>query len=193
MRLARGIARFAAIAGMLLLVGCASTPATRDATPRFAEVRGAYEISGRLSARHDADAFAANFHWTHTAERDELDFISPLGQVVARLSGDPRGVELRTPDGKVETASDWTSLTSRGLGWALPVAGLVYWIQGAPRRDAPYTVEAGDDGAPGVLRQDGWTIIYQAFARDASGSSRPARMTLDYPGVELRLVIDTWQ
>ena len=56
-------------------------------------------------------------------------------------------------------------------------------------------IDAGyvDNGAPGVLRQDGWTIVYQAFAKDASGVPRPARMTLDYPGVELRLVIDTWQ
>ena len=111
----------------------------------------------------------------------------------ARLIGDPNGVHLQTPDGKVETASDWTTLTSRGLGWALPVEGLAFWIQGAPRKDAPFTAEAGDDGAPGVLRQDGWTIVYQAFVKDATGVSRPARMTLDYPGVELRLVIDAWQ
>ena len=194
MRLPRGVARFAAIAGLLALAGCASAPASRDAAPsRFADTRTAYEISGRLSARHDADAFAAGFHWTHAGDRDELDLTSPLGQTVARLSGDTHGVEFQTPDGKVQTANDWTSLTSHGLGWALPVAGLSYWIQGAPRKDAPFTAEAGNDGAPGVLRQDGWTIVYQAFAKDASGALRPARMTLDYPGVELRLVIDAWQ
>jgi outer membrane lipoprotein LolB len=184
----------AAIAGLLALAGCASTPASRDApTVKFAEPRNVYEIAGRLSARHDADAFAAGFRWRHAGDRDELDLASPLGQTVARLIGDAGGVELQTPDGKVQTANDWTTLTSRGLGWALPVAGLAYWIQGAPRKDSPFTAEAGDDGAPGVLRQDGWTIVYQAFAKDASGASRPARMTLDYPGVELRLVIDTWQ
>jgi outer membrane lipoprotein LolB len=194
MRLPRRVARFAAIAGLLTLAGCASTPASRDATPlKFADARAAYEIAGRLSARHDADAFAAGFHWSHASDRDELDLTSPLGQTVARLIGDAHGVELQTPDGKVETANDWTTLTSRGLGWALPVAGLAYWIQGAPRKDAPFTAEAGDDGSPGVLRQDGWTIVYQAFAKDTSGVSHPARMTLDYPGVELRLVIDAWQ
>ncbi|MDQ6916416.1 MAG: outer membrane lipoprotein LolB, partial [Pseudomonadota bacterium] len=86
-----------------------------------------------------------------------------------------------------------STLTSRGLGWALPVEGLVYWIQGASRKDAPFTAEAGGDTAPRVLHQDGWTILYEAFAADAGGVSRPARMTLQYPGVELKLVIDAWQ
>ena len=166
----------------------------QDASPfKFADNRTAYEIAGRLSARHDTDAFAASFRWSHAGDRDELDLASPLGQTVARLMGDARGVMLQTPDGKVETASDWTTLTSRGLGWALPVEGLAFWVQGAPRKGAPFTAEAGADGAPSVLRQDGWTIVYQAFVKDATGVSRPARMTLDYPGVELRLVIDAWQ
>jgi outer membrane lipoprotein LolB len=193
MRLAIWVARLAAIAGLLALAGCTSTPQREAAPIRFPDARSAFEIAGRLSARHDADAFAASFHWSHEPNRDELDLLSPLGQTVARLSGDASGVALRTPDGKVETANDWTTLTSRGLGWALPVEGLSFWIQGAPRKDAPFTAEAGEDGMPGILRQDGWTIVYHAFAKDASGVSRPARMTLDYPGIELRLVIDTWQ
>jgi outer membrane lipoprotein LolB len=188
------VARLAAIANLLMLAGCASTLTPHDAPQlKFADARTVYEIAGRLSARHDADAFAASFHWSHAGDRDELDLASPLGQTVARLIGDTRGVQLQTPDGKVETATDWTTLTSRGLGWALPVEGLAFWIQGAPRKGAPFTAEAGTDGAPGVLRQDGWTIVYQAFTKDATGVSRPARMTLDYPGVELRLVIDAWQ
>ena len=194
MRLPSRVARFAAIANLLMLAGCASTLTPRDSSQfKFADTRTTYEIAGRLSVRHDADAFAASFHWSHAGDRDELDLASPLGQTVARLIGDTRGVLLQTPDGKVETATDWTTLTSRGLGWALPVEGLAFWIQGAPRKGAPFTAEAGADGAPGVLRQDGWTIVYQAFAKDAAGVSRPARMTLDYPGVELRLVIDAWQ
>ena len=192
-RLPISVARLAAIAGVLALAGCA-TPPQREASPiKFPDVRRAFDIAGRLSARHDGDAFAANFHWSHAVDRDELDLASPLGQTVARLSGDASGVALRTPDGKVETASDWTTLTSRGLGWALPVEGLSFWIQGVPRQGSPFTAEARDDGTPGVLRQDGWTIAYQAFTNDASGVLRPARMTLDYPGVELRLVLDTWQ
>ena len=194
MFVSRRVARLAAIAGWLALAGCVATLPTRDAPPiKFGGTRAAYDIAGRLSARHDADAFTANFHWTHGGDRDEVELASPLGQTLARLVGDAHGVELKTPDGKVQTANDWQTLTSRGLGWALPVEGLAFWVQGVPRKDFPFTAEAGDAGLPGVLRQDGWIITYQAFARDASGASRPARMTLEYPGVELRLVIDAWQ
>ncbi len=35
---------------------------------------------------------------------------------------------------------------------------------------------------PAVLRQDGWTIVYQAFERGSDGLSRPTRLTLDYRG-----------
>jgi outer membrane lipoprotein LolB len=185
--------RIAAIAGLLAIAGCAPIPPRESAQVRLADPRVSFEIAGRLSARHDADAFTATFHWNHSAGRDQLDLASPLGQTLARLAGDASGVELRTPDGGVQSASDWRTLTSRGLGWSLPVDGLAFWIQGAARKDAPYTAEAADDGRLSVLRQDGWTIAYQAFTNDASGVPRPARMTLDYPGVELRIVIDAWQ
>ena len=62
-----------------------------------------------------------------------------------------------------------------------------------PRSGAPFAVEPAAGGGPSVLRQDGWTIVYQAFAPDSGGVSRPARMTLSYPDVELRLAVDTWQ
>lgn len=183
----------AAIAVLLVIVGCAPIPQRDSPQVRFADPRAAYEIAGRLSASHGADSFAATFHWSHSADRDQMDLGSPLGQTLARLTGDTSGVALQTPDGRVETASDWPTLTSRGLGWALPIEGLAFWIQGAPRKDAPFTAEAAADGALSVLRQDGWTIAYQAFANDASGAPRPARMTLEYPGIELRIVIDAWQ
>src|ERR1700682_1267560 len=142
-------ARFAAAASLLALAGCASVQPPRDVAPvKFADTRTSYEIAGRLSARHDADAFAGSFHWSHAGDRDELDLASPLGQTVARLIGDAGGVMLQRSDGKVETASDWSTLTSRGLGWALPVEGLAFWVQGAPRKGAPFTAEAGAGGAP---------------------------------------------
>lgn len=180
-------------AGAILL--CACTPALVEratpATPIAA--RPAFELTGRLSARHGSDALSANFHWTHERERDDLDLSSPLGQTIARLSGDASGVRLQTPDGRIETASDWASLTTRALGWPLPVEGLAFWIQGVPRAGAPAAVEPGQDGMPASLRQDGWSIVYLAFERDGDGTSRPQRLTLDYPEVELRIAVDSWR
>jgi outer membrane biogenesis lipoprotein LolB len=73
------------------------------------------------------------------------------------------------------------------------VDGLKYWIQGAPRADSPFTAEPGDDGKVAVLRQDGWTIVYQGYVQTAAEVWRPSRMTATYPDIELRLAIDRWQ
>jgi outer membrane lipoprotein LolB len=155
--------------------------------------QSSFDIAGRLSARHGGDALAANFRWRRTAERDELELASPFGQTVALLSGDASQVRLQAADGRVSMASDWSALTAQGLGWPLPVDGLAFWIQGAPRPGSASSTETGDDGRVALLRQDGWTIVYQAYTQAAAPDWRPARMTLSYPDVELRIVVDTWQ
>jgi len=195
MRDFRGWAVRAAGAGCVLaLSACAGvTPPRADAPVTFAPVRSVFEASGRLSVRHGSDALTANFRWQHEGTTDVVDLASPLGQTIARLSGDIGAVSLMTSDGRTISAVDWRELGARSLDWTLPVDGLAYWIQGAPRAGAPFAAEPASDGGPSVLRQDGWTIVYQSFAPDAAGVSRPARMALSYPEIELRLVVDSWR
>ena len=175
------------------LTACAPAALQRGSAVSLSQTEASFEISGRLSAHHGAAAFAGSFRWRHASERDELTLLSPTGQAVALLSGDRQGVQMQSSDGRIATASDWTALTERGLGWRLPVDGLAYWIQGAPRAGAPYTAEAAEGGRPSVLRQDGWTIVYVDYAPGPDAVSRPARLTLSYPEVELRLAVDSWQ
>ena len=189
---------FAALAASLAMAGalsgCVPAPLERatSATP-LAPAQRAFGASGRLSARHGSEAFAANFQWHHDDERDELELVSPLGQTVALLTGNGATVRLQAADGRVLTAASWSRLTEEGLGWPLPVEGLKYWIQGTARAGEAFTAEPGSDGRPAVLRQDGWTIVYQAYAETTSGVWRPSRLTASYPEVELRLAIDRWQ
>jgi len=176
-----------------MLSACTAALIERPQASRPITLRTAFELTGRLSARHGRDALSASFRWTHEPARDELELSNPLGQTIARLSGDAGGVRLQSSEGRVETASDWTVLTTRALGWPLPVEGLAFWIQGVPHDGAPATVEAGSDGMPETLRQDGWNVVYQAFERGGDGVSRPTRLTLDYPEVELRIAVDEWR
>lgn len=176
------------------LAGCAPYALDRPAghaAPLVA--RETFEATGRLSARHGTEALAANFQWRHAADHDELELVTPLGQTIAQLTGDGNGVRLQAADGRVLTADNWSVLTERGLGWPLPVEGLKYWMQGSARSGAPFTSEPGEDGRPSVLRQDGWTIVYQSYVEAPAGVWRPSRMTASYPEVELRLAIDRWQ
>ena len=184
----------AAVPAVALAALPACTPTAIDRQEAaLPAVESSFEVTGRLSARHGEEAFAGSFRWKHAAERDELSLASPTGQTVAQLSGDPQGVQLRSANGRIETAGSWTALTERGLGWRLPVDGLAFWIQGAPKSGVPFAVEAGEDGRASVLRQDGWTIVYQAYAPAADAVPRPARLTLSYPDVELRLAVDSWR
>jgi len=190
----RAAAAGQAVAVAALFGGCAPVALERTSglgTPPAPQA--SFDIAGRLSARHGDDALPANFRWRHASGRDELELASPLGQMVALLSCEASNVRLQTADGRVSTASDWSALTAQGLGWALPVDGLAFWIQGAPRPGSAFSTEAGDDGRVALLRQDGWTIVYQAYTQAAAADWRPTRMTLSYPDVELRIAVDLWQ
>jgi len=185
-------ARAVALSGAL--AGCAPGALERGPTEAtLPPVLQTFEATGRLSARHGAQGLAANFQWRHAGEHDDLELLSPLGQTIAILAGDGASVRLQASDGRVLTAESWTALTEQGLGWPLPVDGLKYWMQGTARAGASHTTEAGDDGRAKVLRQDGWTIVYQGYTETTAAGWRPSNMTLSYPDVELRLVIDRWQ
>jgi outer membrane lipoprotein LolB len=128
-------ARAASFCCTLGLATCAGlTPTPPASSVVFAAALPSFEAAGRLSVRHGSDALTANFRWQRDGNRDEVDLASPLGQTIARLTGDGDGVALRTADGRVATGSDWAALTAQSLGWPLPVDGLAFWIQGAPRR-----------------------------------------------------------
>jgi outer membrane lipoprotein LolB len=194
MRLPGGhAARAAGVGCAFVLAACAGLAPQNPPPAILVTPQTAFEATGRISVRHGADALTANFRWHHDGDRDELDLASPLGQTIARLSGGRNGVALRTADGRVATGDDWSGLMARSLDWSLPVDGLAFWIQGAPRTDVPFDAEPAGDGRLRLLRQNGWTIVYQAFVSDAGGAVRPARMTLSYPDIELRLVVDSWQ
>lgn len=182
----------ACIAALVVLAGCASLPATvtERSTPGLDRP---FTIDGRLSARRGSDGVAGSFSWLHEPDRDSIDLASPLGQTIARLDGDRSGVRLALPDGSVKTASDWPTLTERGLGVAIPVEGLAWWIQGVPRAGTSARVERDAEGRPSTLRQDGWDVHYR-YADD--GARRPARVALAYPDsppIDLTIVIDRWQ
>src|SRR5205814_288902 len=121
-----------------------------------------FVVDGRLSARRGSDAVTANFTWRHNTPNDELSITTPLGQEVAELHGDTQAgrVEMRTADGRTGESADWSALTEQALGYRLPIDGLAAWVRGAPRGNAPHTVEYDAQGRPQLLRQQGWEIVY---------------------------------
>ena len=184
-----GARRSAALALVctLVLAACATV------APRIANVPvlhdAAFAIDGRLSARRAGDAVSASFEWRHAPPRDELTLSTPLGQVVAQLSGDAAAhvARVRLGDGRTLEAPDWPSLTQRALGFPLPVEGLSAWIRAGAHEGTPYRAEVDAQGRATVLRQDGWELVYDYPDERAK---RPSRIRMTFPDVEVRIAID---
>ena len=175
----------------LVVAACTTVPSALPPTATSARDEP-FAIDGRLSARRGSEGISIVFAWMHATPRDEFVVSTPLGQVVAELSSDAsiQRVGVRTADGRREESNDWATLTERVVGFPLPVAALAWWAQGAPRADAPHSLETDAAGRASVLRQDGCEIVYSY----ADGSARrPSRLTLVCHDLELRIVIDRWR
>jgi len=183
----RAVARVLVAAIALIVVGCASVPGT-PTEPAPQRTDAPFGIDGRLSARRGNDAVSVSFVWNHAPPKDEFVVTTPLGAAVAEMSGDAstRRVEVRTADGRTDSASDWASLTERVVGFPLPVDGLAFWAQGSPRPEVPQTTEVDAAGRLRVLRQDGCEIVYSY----AEAMPLPTQLRLTCHDLELRIVID---
>jgi outer membrane lipoprotein LolB len=175
-----------------LVAGCATVapPSVRLTN----ETAAAFEASGRLSARRGSEGVAAHFTWSHAPSADRFDVSTPMGQIVARLSGDSSGVRVERPGEAPVAYADWGALTRGVFGVAIPVDGLASWIQTQPVGGSPFDVERDAAGRPLVLRQQGWEIVY-AYA-DATSAANPIRLVMRYPDsepIEVRIVVDRWQ
>ena len=183
----------AVIACAALLAACATLPPPRAPEAPIVAADSPFDIGGRLSARRGDNGVAGIFSWTHDPPHDAITLATPLGQTLARLEGNGSDVSVQLSDGRVEHAPDFGALTEKAFGVTIPVTGLAFWIRALPRPHVQYDLERDNAGRIGVLRQDGWEIVYtyaDAAARE------PSRVTLRYPGadpIEVRVVVDRWQ
>ena len=117
-----------ALCGVLAaLAGCATTrPA--QILPASNESIVAFSLNGRVAVKLDDRGYTASLRWRHSATRDSLRLLSPIGSVVGEIEADSNGATLTTGDKKVYRSSDAQTLTREVLGWDLPLAGLRYWV-----------------------------------------------------------------
>jgi len=191
------VIRLRALGGALAIVvvlaaGCATV--APSAVRSTNETAAAFEASGRLSAKRGSEGVAAHFTWSHAPSSDRFDVSTPMGQIVARLSGDPSGVRIERPSEAPVAYPDWGALTREVFGVAIPVDGLASWIQAQPVAGPAFDLERDAAGRPLVLRQQGWEIVY-AYA-DAASAANPSRLVMRYPDsepIEVRIAVDRWQ
>jgi len=188
------VRRFAVAALALLLGACAAVGPREAANPAAGSVLAApFDIDGRLSARRGSEGGAAGFSWVHRGASDEIDLVTPLGQTLARLTGDAAGARAQWPDGRTVEARDFDALTERILGVGVPVQGLVAWLRGLARPGSPASVERDAQGRPSLLRQDGWEIAYRYADSAAARANALDLRYADAEATSVRILIDRWQ
>jgi outer membrane lipoprotein LolB len=152
-----------------------------------------FSLEGRVSVKANEESFSGGMAWRYATSRQTLLLSTPLGQGVAELQGDARGVELKDSEGRVHRAADAETLVHQALGVTLPLKGLVAWVAGSARPDAPYLAVADGDGHLGVLQQDGWRIEFSRYA-ERGGRYLPGKLIARRGDeLEIRLVVDRWE
>lgn len=171
-----------------LVAGCAALPpGAPAAVERHLEQR--FELVGRMAVSEGERSASMGVEWRHGAG-DEWLFLSPLGQVVARIESDGRGALLQASGQEPLRAASVQELMGRVLGLAPPVEGVAAWVQGFPR-DGARVRRLDEVGRPASVADAGWIIDYLEYA-GPQADARPRRLEAAWGGARLKLVIDQW-
>lgn len=183
----------------VLLGACSSLPPAGTALSVH-PYQDALTMNGRLSVRYlqagKEQSVQGKFSWTQTRDNISIVLFSPLGQTMAKIEIAPDFASLQRAGEAVQRASDVSELTTRLLGWPLPVSSLRDWLQGYVR-DTNGTRLAARSDALQNLGNDGWQARYVSWQGDAAASF-PKRIDLQRGSagsseIGLRIVIDSWQ
>jgi outer membrane lipoprotein LolB len=154
-----------ALLAVLLLAGCATTPAPRGG--QSAALLSAWQLNGRVSLTRGEEGWHASLRWQEQADSYFLKISGPLGQGGFQLNGDSHGVVL--------------------------VDALRYWIRGLPAPAAAKAQARRDEsGRLSQLIQAGWTIKYNRYQL-VNGVSLPGKLQLLHDDISVRIVVDKWE
>jgi outer membrane lipoprotein LolB len=151
-----------------------------------------FGMHGRIAILTEAKGFSGGLHWHHHGDGDDLDFYSPLGTQLGKLTRDAGGVTLTTSNQNSLHAADAESLTQKALGWSLPMNGLTDWILGRPTQGPSEVLTWDKNGNITHMKQQSWDIQYSDYAA-FDGVSLPKKIILKNQKLDLKLAIETWQ
>ncbi len=185
--------------GLVVLTGCSTMQrqaprepvAVWHAQQRMLQQLTDWELRGRIAIRSSDDGFNASLLWRQRAHGYHIQLSGPFGMGAVTLSGDREGVTLRSRDRILLRHGDAETLLYQQTGVRLPVASLRYWVRAMPQPGVGARVVLDRMGRLKELRQDGWRIRYKRYLRNR-GIELPAKLFVDNPGLQVRLVIDRW-
>jgi outer membrane lipoprotein LolB len=148
---------------LIILGGCASfydvepdTSSTVYTKP--STIESGFNISGRFIIKQPQKNNYGNFTWNRTLESEELDFNTPIGQTVAKITIESGIATLYTKN-ESYTAESLNEIMEQQLGFVIPMGYLHYWIQGVPLPGIPISEQLSDG-----FVQLGWKVEYLQWA-----------------------------
>jgi outer membrane lipoprotein LolB len=188
----------ACISGFLFLSGCASVPLVPITTASSNANQQAitqYQLAGRVSVAQGENGYFGNLLWKRNSDKHEIEILSPLGQVIARLYKNNGNYTLTTADQRVMQSTNSEQLMRDALGFSLPVGGLEHWVLGRASPNSAYDAKKSADGRIETLLQDGWNIVYAEYIQPTNavaGVGVPRKITLRRADLIIKLVMDSW-
>lgn len=176
--------RFFTIIGLLILTSCSTfynvntTNSIKYTKPTTIEQN--FDISGRFFVQNLNKTEYGNFTWLKTKDKEEIDFNTPLGQVVAKIIIESTSVTLYTKDKKY-SGDDLDSIMQNNLGFMLPFNYLHYWVQGVSLPNEP--IEKQNNNG---FNQLGWKVEYI----DWYDNNHPKVIKLSNGDLQIKLFIE---
>lgn len=169
----------------VMLSACASffntpEPNIPPVYTRPIKINNDFDISGRFSIKSATNHRYGNFTWLKMNNVEELNFNTPLGQTVAKITINNGITTLRAED-RTYTGSDLDSMMYDKLGFTLPLAYLHYWVQGVALPNTPDTKPLSDG-----FTQLGWNVEYLKW-QDAN---HPQIIQLTREDLVIKLLLD---
>jgi outer membrane lipoprotein LolB len=186
------------VSSFLFLSGCASVqlaPISSASSSINHQAITQYQLAGRVSVAQGENGYFGNLLWKRNSDKHEIEILSPLGQVIARLYKNNGSYTLTTADQRVLQSTNSEQLMRDALGFSLPVSGLEHWVLGRASPNTSFDAKKSTDGRIATLVQDGWDIVYAEYIQPTNavaGVGVPKKITLRRADLTIKLVMDSW-
>ena len=181
-----------AIAGALLLAGCAALREAPPPRPPAPDVPRVWTLEGRIGVQTPDRGWQAGLRWVQQGEDFHARLSGPLGTGTAEIRMSGGTLRLRDGRGGERSGAQIDAWARETFGEPLPVEALSFWLLGLPRPDRPARIQEGGAGLPEGLSQAGWDVRFEEWTR-LGGRTLPRRLSLERGGVRVRLVVHRWQ
>jgi outer membrane lipoprotein LolB len=182
----------AAIAGSILLGGCASVRPRLVPAPwpqRLAELQrmNTWQLDGRAAVALGQQGWQASLDWRQQGDASEVHLAGPFGAGALVLKLTPAGLSL---NGAPPSQAVVAQLQDR-LGFDLPLVQLRYWLLGIPDPSSTFELSRNAQDRIIHLAQLGWSIDYDRYVPN-DGDLMPARLVLSRADARVRIAVDRW-